>query len=86
MVETHSSLLLLGIQTLVAQQKCASELVKLHWFTQDSAGKISIRSTDLTSHGVFADGDCPEDFGDVEMNAQNNFLDAVELSDSEIYV
>ena len=32
--ETHSSLLLLSVQTLVAEGDLSPELVKLHWFTR----------------------------------------------------
>ena len=36
--ETHSSLLLLAIQTLVAEGKLSPDLVKLHWFSRDKRG------------------------------------------------
>ena len=32
--ETHSSLLLLAVQTLIAEEDLSPELVKLHWFTR----------------------------------------------------
>ena len=74
--ETHSSLLLLGIQTLVAEGKLPPELVKLHWFERGDDGATTIRSADLDEGGAF--GDWPEDFGDVSLNAQDRFLDAAE--------
>jgi len=74
--ETHSSLLLLGIQTLVAEGKLPPELVKLHWFTRGDDGATTIRSADLDKGGAF--GDWPEDFGDVTLDAQDRFLDAAE--------
>ncbi len=74
--ETHSSLLLLGIQTLVAEGKLPPELVKLHWFTRGDDGATTIRSADLDEGGAF--GDWPEDFGDVSLDAQDRFLDAAE--------
>jgi len=74
--ETHSSLLLLGVQTLVAEGKLPPELVKLHWFTRGDDGATTIQSADLDEGGAF--GDWPEDFGDVSLDAQDRFLDAAE--------
>jgi len=74
--ETHSSLLLLGIQTLVAEGKLPPELVKLHWFTRGEDGTTTIKSADLDEGGAF--GDWPEDFDDVTLNAQSRYLDAAE--------
>ena len=74
--ETHSSLLLLGVQTLVAEGKLPPELVKLHWFTRGDDGATTIRSADLDEGGRF--GDWPEDFDTVELKAQSRYLDAAE--------
>jgi predicted ATPase len=73
--ETHSALLILGIQTLVAEGKLAPELIKLHWFER-KGGMTKIRSADLDKSGSF--GDWPEDFDDIELEAQRRYLDAVE--------
>ncbi len=73
-VETHSSLLVLGIQTLVAEHALPAELVKLHWFSRDEEGFTNITSADLDETGAF--GDWPEDFADVELDAQSRYLDA----------
>ncbi|MBV9614082.1 MAG: AAA family ATPase, partial [Ktedonobacteraceae bacterium] len=62
-IETHSSLLLLGIQTLVAEGKLPPELVKLHWFQLLEDGSTQITSADLDETGAF--GDWPEDFAEV---------------------
>ncbi len=75
-VETHSSLLLLGIQTLVAEEKLSPDKVKLHWFTQGNDGVTTVRSTDLDETGAF--GDWPEDFAEVSLTAQSRYLDAAE--------
>ncbi|MBM4037717.1 MAG: DUF3696 domain-containing protein [Planctomycetes bacterium] len=72
--ETHSSLLLLGVQTLVAEGELSPDLVKLHWFTKDKQGATKITSRDLDKAGAF--GDWPVDFGDVELGAQNRYLNA----------
>jgi len=73
-VETHSSLLLLGIQTLVAEGDLSPDIVKLHWFTRDEEGMTHITSANLDETGAF--GDWPEDFADVELDAQSRYLDA----------
>ena len=76
-VETHSSLLLLMIQTLMAQGDLEPDLVRLHWFSRNPEdGTTAIQSADLDENGAF--GDWPEDFGDVELQAEGAYLDAVE--------
>ena len=73
-VETHSSLLLLGIQTLVAEGKLPREMVKLHWFTQQEDGSTKIDSADLDEAGAF--GDWPEDFDKVSLDSEGRYIDA----------
>ena len=76
-VETHSAILLLRVQTLVASGKLDPNLVKMHWFTRGPVdGITSINSTDLDRNGAF--GDWPEDFGELELMAEGAYLDAVE--------
>lgn len=75
-IETHSALLLLAVQTLVAQGRLSPSLVKLHWFTRDEKGETHIDSADLDENGAF--GEWAEDFGAVELEAQTRYLDAVE--------
>ncbi len=75
-VETHSALLLRAVQTLVAKEKIAPELVKLHWFARDSKdGTTAIKSADMDQNGAF--GDWPEDFDDVALAVEGAYLDAV---------
>ena len=74
--ETHSSLLLLGIQTLVAEGDLPSELVKLHWFTRREDGVTEVNSADLDEAGAY--GEWPEDFDDVDLKIQSRYLDAVD--------
>lgn len=77
-VETHSSLLLRGIQTLVAQGSLPKEDVKLHWFTRrPDDGATEILSADLDQHGAF--GAWPVDFDDVMLETEQDYLDSVEL-------
>jgi len=78
-VETHSPLLLLGIQALVAAGKegLTREMVKLHWFTRsEKDGTSKITSADLDEAGSF--GDWPEDFGAVTLDIEKEYLDAAE--------
>lgn len=73
-IETHSSLLLLGIQTLVAEGKLPPELVKLHWFTLNADGSTRIDSADLDERGAY--GDWAIDFDDVALYSEDRFLNA----------
>lgn len=75
--ETHSSLLLLAMQTLVAEEKLAPELTMLNWFERDAQGISRISSTELDERGAF--GEWPEDFGEVDLGIQSRYLDAVEM-------
>jgi hypothetical protein len=75
-VETHSSLLLTAIQTLVAQGYVKPALVKLHWVKRDRDGATEVIAADLDDAGAF--GEWPTDFADVIMNAETEYLDAAE--------
>jgi hypothetical protein len=73
--ETHSSLVLLGVQSLVAEGVLASDKVKLHWFERNKKdGSTDIRSADLDAAGAY--GDWPVDFFDVSMNASLEYTRA----------
>ncbi len=77
--ETHSSLLLRGVQTAVADETLSPDLVKLHWFQRDpTSGVTTVASADLDEAGAF--GDWPEDFDDVALSSERAYLDAAELS------
>jgi predicted ATPase len=75
-VETHSSLLLLGVQTLVAEGKLEPEKVKLHWFQREKDGCTTVRPGELDEAGRF--GDWPEDFDDETLRVQKQYMDAAE--------
>ena len=75
-VETHSSLLLRAIQTLVAKNDISPDLVKLHWFTRQEDGSTEVKSADLDEDGAF--GDWPEDFDETAIAAERDYLDAAE--------
>ena len=74
--ETHSSLLLLGIQTLVAEGDLSPELVKLHWFSRREDGGTEVDSVDLDEAGAY--GDWPMDFDDVELKTQSRYIKAAQ--------
>ena len=74
--ETHSSLLLLAVQTLVAEGKLSPELVRLHWFTRGENGTTKIDTADLDEVGAY--GDWPEDFDDVDLKAQSRYIKAAQ--------
>ena len=73
--ETHSSLLLQGILTLVAEGKISPDLVKLHWFSRDDEGYTQVRSENPDENGAY--GDWPVDFADTRLTEQKRYLDAV---------
>ena len=76
-VETHSSMLLLGVQSLVAEGKLSPEKVKLHWFKRrPEDGVTEVSSADLDKAGAF--GDWPEDFSSAEMDADIRYIHAAE--------
>ena len=74
--ETHSSLLLLGVQTLVAEGDLSLGLVKLHWFTRDEDGATKVNTAALDEAGAY--GDWPEDFDDVDLKTQSRYLNAAD--------
>ena len=74
--ETHSSLLLLAVQTLVAEGSLPPELVKLHWFRRGKNGATKIDTADLDEVGAY--GDWPEDFDDVDLKAQSRYIKAAQ--------
>lgn len=76
-VETHSSLLLLTIQTLIAQGKIANTDVGLHWFTRDAKGASNVQYVQPDEDGAY--GEWPEDFSEIELKAQDAYLTAVGL-------
>jgi predicted ATPase len=75
-VETHSSLLLRAIQTLVAKSEISPDLVKLHWFIRKEDGSTEVNSADLDKDGAF--GDWPEDFDETTIATERDYLDAAE--------
>lgn len=75
-VETHSELLLLGLQELVAKQEFGEHSVILHWVQRDQRGASLLASHTLDKKGGW--GDVPVDFAHVSLEAMNNYLNAIE--------
>jgi predicted ATPase len=74
--ETHSSLLLRAVQTVVAQGKLSPDQVGLNWFSRDTTtGFSTVTQADLQEDGSF--GEWPVDFPDVYAMADQAFIDAV---------
>ncbi len=74
--ETHSSLLLLGVQILVAEGQLAPELVKLHWFSRNKEGITEVDSVDLDEAGRY--GDWSVDFDKVDIRSEDRYLTALD--------
>jgi predicted ATPase len=75
-VETHSELFLLSIQTLVAENKIAPDDVKLHWFTRSADGSSTVTTAELDETGAF--GDWPEDFASTSLDLTHRYLSSAE--------
>jgi hypothetical protein len=75
-VETHSSLLLRGIQTAVARSLLDPDDVALHWFSRRADGTTEVTTAELADDGSF--GDWPTDFDDIALESDRAYLDAAE--------
>lgn len=80
-VETLSSHLVLALQTMVAEGDIQPDDLKLHWFTRGKTGMTEIKLAELGEDGSY--GDWPEDFGDVELDLQQRYLDAATKRQAE---
>ena len=78
--ETHSALLLREVQTIVATGKLSPDKVKLHWFQRQDDGRTVVTPADLDANGAY--GNWPEDFDEVELDAEKAYLDAVERNEA----
>ncbi len=77
-IETHSALILLGLQTAISDQAnpLTSADVALHWFSLKRGGETRVRSGELDECGAY--GDWPEDFGDIQLLAESDYLNTLE--------
>ncbi len=76
-IETHSAILIRGIQTLVAKRLLDKNSLSLNWFTQDlKTGRSKVNKAEVDENGAF--GPWPVDFDEVSMQADGEYLNAVE--------
>ncbi len=75
-IETHSSLLLQGVMTQVAEGKLSNEKVILNWFERDVEGNTTVRKECLDENGAHS-ADWPVDFADIRLEEQKRYLNAV---------
>ncbi|WP_417067494.1 AAA family ATPase [Niveibacterium terrae] len=76
-IETHSSILIRGIQTLVAKGEILPSQTSLNWFVQDPvSGSSQVVHAQLDEAGAF--GDWPANFDEVGLSAEDEYLSAVE--------
>ena len=75
-IETHSSLLILALQALIAEGKLAPARLSLNWFTRDRTGQTHVAEAKLTRDGGY--GDWPVDFDEVDLDLQNRYLTQVD--------
>lgn len=76
-IETHSSILLRAVQSLIAEEKLDPEDVAMHWCDRDPAtGATTVRVAELQADGSY--GDWPSDFDEVDLESESRYLDAVE--------
>lgn len=77
-LETHSAILLRSIQTLVAKGELDPKEVNLNWFKRDDInGATRIHKAIPDANGAY--GDWPEDFDDVAIKVESDYLDAIEM-------
>ena len=74
--ETHSPLLLLGIQKEIASGNLSPDDVVLHWFERDKDGASHVHSTGFHRDGSYENPEIPVDFADVSMKLMREFLSA----------
>jgi putative AbiEii toxin of type IV toxin-antitoxin system len=76
-VETHSSLLVLAVQDLIAEGKLDPNKVSMNWFTRDPAtGATRATEAVLGEDGSY--GEWPADFGSIELELQARYMDSVD--------
>jgi predicted ATPase len=75
--ETHSSLVIRGIQTAVAERRLSAADLSFNWFGRDAqTGFQTVATAEVDESGRF--GEWPVDFDDVSRDADWAYLDAIE--------
>lgn len=74
--ETHSPIIIRRIQTLVAEGYIGLDQVGMYWFERDPKdGATNVTEAELDANGAY--GDWPQDFDDVTLRVEKEYLDAV---------
>ncbi|NLF03303.1 MAG: AAA family ATPase [Anaerolineales bacterium] len=73
-VETHSELLLMAIQRMVAEGRINQEDVALYWFRRPDDGVTDVQQGKLDAEGAY--GDWPVDFASTSMSAMRDYIEA----------
>ncbi len=73
-IETHSDLLLVALQRLVAEGALGRDKIVLHWFQRDKTGATKVTSANLDETGAY--GKWPVDFGDVSLDLHRSYNEA----------
>ena len=75
-IETHSSLLILALQTAIAEGRIATDRVSMNWFTRDNKGQTHVAEAEFAKDGSY--GDWLVDFDDVESDLQTRYLNLMD--------
>jgi predicted ATPase len=81
-VETHSSLFILGLQAAVAEGRLAPGRISMNWFTRDDTGQTQVAEARLAEDGSY--GDWPVDFDTVELNLQDRYMTLVDRRRAQV--
>lgn len=71
-IETHSSIMLRKMQSLIAQKKLSKDDVSFNWFNMGEDGISQVQAADLDNKGRY--GDWPQDFDDVYLDVESEFI------------
>ncbi|HEY1935911.1 MAG TPA: AAA family ATPase [Acetobacteraceae bacterium] len=75
-IETHSGLLILALQTAIAEGRITPDRVSLNWFTRDGTGQTHVAEAQIEEDGSY--GDWPEDFAATDLDLQDRYMTLVE--------
>ncbi|MEY1236132.1 AAA family ATPase [Providencia manganoxydans] len=75
LIETHSSIFIRRVQTLIALKKINKDKVSMNWFSINEKGNTLVESADIHADGSF--GDWPANFESTYLNADDDYINAV---------
>ena len=80
-IETHSSLLILALQTVVAEGRISPDRISMNWFSRDNTGQTRVIEATLGNDGSY--GEWPADFDTIELALQDKYMSVVERRRAE---